>query len=195
MGLISDTFAKSSVIFKLSQPLPPHAHWQDHRSLLEVSLLLFRTATKFSSPSGVIRLLPVLPLFTGTHEEHTTASIPIAALNSDRRIRCMANLRCDATAWWKTKTNPCFDQCRTQYIDDERIMMCFHIYIYAEKHRTTCYNIGVWHTATAVMKAIDPPSSPCYHIHSIKHLTNTVVAVKKPCIPQSYRVGDYWLTT
>ena len=45
----------------------------DPYRVLEVSLLNFLTWGKFSQPKGTMIDLPVLPLFTGVHEEHTTA--------------------------------------------------------------------------------------------------------------------------
>lgn len=59
-----------------------------------MSLLLFLTGTKSSNPNGVMMLRPVLALFTGTIEEHTTARTARAASNSELSINCMHNLRC-----------------------------------------------------------------------------------------------------
>ena len=63
--------------------------------LLEVSLLLFRTGKKYSFPSGVRKLLPVLARLTGTILLHTTASTATAASNSECKSRCIASLRSD----------------------------------------------------------------------------------------------------
>ena len=80
---------------KKSQPVIQHicglkTFWT--LELLDVSLLPFLTEIKFSLPRGVIKLLPVDPLFTGTHDEHTTARTPMAASNSACNIKWIHNL-------------------------------------------------------------------------------------------------------
>ena len=64
---------------------------------LEVILLLLLTDTWSSFPSGVIKVRELLPWFTGTQLEHTTANTPTAASNSQFRMRSIASLGLLAT--------------------------------------------------------------------------------------------------
>ena len=66
------------------------------QGILEVNLLLFLTARKYSLPKGVMKLLSVDPRLTGTMDEHTTANTATAASNSECSSRCIANLRLKA---------------------------------------------------------------------------------------------------
>ena len=74
--------------------MPPNQNTLAHNQtqFLEVSLLLRRTAGKSSKPRGVIMLLIVLALFTGTHDEQSIANVATTSPHSEDRRRCIASL-------------------------------------------------------------------------------------------------------